>query len=508
MARAFARSVLMVSAATVSVLFGSIPADAQTPPRLLGCEITIDLNATYQCLTNAVNREVKKAETNARAQFEQLPNVARLDWEREVLRQLRVQSAVFNCLEQAPAFDFVATVQRAAANPSAFAQAQLRTSMAQVRTQWSVLIKPELDAIAAGRVPSISPGAAFATGHARVTQVTRAIPGARCLFPSLPPAAQAQAAAIVADVASALEQEMRSILMTHVMPSVQAGLAAQLRSGFQQLGQPSSGPGRPSRASGIGAPAGLSTAPVSTRLEERIPFLKGLTLSDEEIKAIARGVLLERKFEAVFRSGSDALTKLVASAKDASSPTAAFDSAKQLALTALTPTDDWERLYVAIGIEMLRAVGHKYIDSDQPAHGGALLNHAVSLVDFAEGTVHKIVSAICGLIPEVGAAGCAVIQEGVDVVWNGALMPGLEGVAARLVHAAWDGAINRVRNELRTTPSFDDVKTRLDNVDAFISSLPHEAALAAWAGDAVKKDKETIDNHLKAVRELVKEVRR
>jgi hypothetical protein len=470
------------------------PALAQPrPPSLLGCDITIDLNTTFECLQAAVNREVRKAEANAKAQAEQSPHVAHLDWQKEILRQVRSQSALFACLDQPPSFNFVGAVQQAAANPAAFAQAQLRTAIAQARPHWTALLKPELDALAAGRVPAIDSRTAVPTATARLAQATQSMPGARCLFQHIPPALQAQAAAVVGEMSAALEQEMRAVLVTHVLPQVRTGIAAQMRSGYRELGA---------------ARAAVSAAMAPVRLEERVPFLKGLTLTEAEIKTIARGVLMERKYQAVFRSGADALGQLAGVLANGASPAETLEVAKQKAMAALTPTDDWQRLYVAIGLEMVRAVGHKYIDSDQPGHGGALLNHAMSLVQFAEGTVEKAVVAVCGLVPEAGAAGCAVVEEAVNLLWNAAAVPGLEAVASDTIHDAWNTAVDRVRGELERGGALEEIKGRLGRLDAFIASLPHEAALAAWAGDMVKQDKERVDNHLASVRALVKEVRR
>jgi hypothetical protein len=231
---------------------------------------------------------------------------------------------------------------------------------------------------------------------------------------------------------------------------------------------------------------------VNQEIEKRVPFLQGLTLTEREMRAVARGVLLERQFDAAFRGGSEALEGL-AKAVSTGSTGAALDQARQRAESALKGTIDYDQLYAALGVELLRAIGHKYIDSERLGHGGFLLNQGFSLLQLSGGTTQNVTEALCGLIPEVGGIMCAYVLQIVVSVWNGAIVPQLQREVSELIHVAMDTSMDRVRNELARGLKLADVRSRLGPADAVIAAIPSETLVAAWANGFIDQDIKALD---------------
>lgn len=247
-------------------------------------------------------------------------------------------------------------------------------------------------------------------------RVAEQLPGGRCLLQTIPPQLRAQIEATMGGTLSEAERQARTMMNERILPAVRAGLATQLRGGFESVVKV--------------VPSPIPT--VNQEIEKRVPFLQGLTLTEREMRAVARGVLLERQFEVAFRSGSEAIEAL-AKAVVAGSTAAALDQARQRAEAALKATIDYDQLYAAIGVELLRAIGHKYNDSERLGHGGFLLNQGFSLLQLSGGTTQNVTGALCGLIPEVGGVICAYVLQIVVTVWNGALVPQLQREVSDLI---------------------------------------------------------------------------
>jgi hypothetical protein len=159
----------------------------------------------------------------------------------------------------------------------------------------------------------------------------------------------------------------------------------------------------------------------------------GVLLSKEELKAVANGVFAKYLILQL-QNGSKAIQSFTKALGNSGAQTAAVSQIQQ----ALHPQAQWPELFrLELGAEIIRAMGHKYLDSDRPGHGGFLVNEAVGLIQLSEGTVEKVASAACGLIPEVGAAICAIVEEAVDAVWNQGLVPLIRWGATTVLHAGY-----------------------------------------------------------------------
>ncbi len=189
----------------------------------------------------------------------------------------------------------------------------------------------------------------------------------------------------------------------------------------------------------------------------------GVLLSKEELQAVANGVYAKHLILQL-QKGSTAIQTFT---KALGNPAAQASALTQVKL-ALNPQTQWPELFrLELGAEIVRAMGHKFIDSDRPGHGGFLVNEAVGLIQLSEGTVEKVASAVCGLIPEVGAAICAIIEEAVDAVWNQGLVPLIRWGATTVLHEGYNHAMDQGKEalqqgklirELRAkTPAFQNI---------------------------------------------------
>ena len=536
----FAKHLVAAGAALVLTL-ASAPAalaDAtERPPQpklvVAGCEITLNLEATHNCLEKALDRarrdaerhgkeliekqvkavqaeldkaeqqlaaakkelestqksiekEVARAVAKERLNFEKAKRTAdnflATNWGTEISETLATHAPLFACLQKEPGFDFVAMSNAFAKDPGAFVETQVRHAIAGVRTQWATVMKTELAQIASGRVPP-KPAAAFASSADKLARLAQPVPGARCIFTHVTPLVQAHIDQALRDIVPVLEKEMRTILNEQILPEVQKGIAAQLREIFKvvTVPRPPAGPGAPS-------------------LESQLPFVKGLVPTEEEMRGIIRKVLLDRRFKQLERL-LPAVDQLRMVAVDTRSTNAILLQAQRAVLTAIEPTPDWDRFYLQIGVEVVRKIGHKYLDSDETGHGGYLLNNAVSLLNVGEGTIELITEALCGLIPEVGAAACALFEEAINVSWNQGAIPQIEAAASAVIHGVWNDAMNRVRKQVDDGRPIAQLmgKSGLTQIDALIGSLPHEAMLKKWATDESFADEKKLHDLFTAI---------
>lgn len=111
-------------------------------------------------------------------------------------------------------------------------------------------------------------------------------------------------------------------------------------------------------------------------------------------------------------------------------------------------TEDYlENLQRPYKINLFRAMGHKYVDSAEHKHGGYFINQTVSVLQLSEGTVEKIAEAVCGLVPEAGAAICAVVEEVINASWNFGVVPGIESWVKTEIHDYINISMDNLQNE-------------------------------------------------------------
>jgi hypothetical protein len=214
----------------------------------------------------------------------------------------------------------------------------------------------------------------------------------------------------------------------------------------------------------------------------------GVLLSKEELKAVANGVFAKYLILQL-QNGSKAIQSFTKALGNSGAQTAAVSQIQQ----ALHPQAQWPELFrLELGAEIIRAMGHKYIDSDRPGHGGFLVNQAVGLIQLSEGTVEKVASAVCGLVPEVGAAVCAVVEEALDAVWNQGLVPLIRWGATTGLHTGFNETIDQGKAALQQGKLAQDIRAKTPHLQGILNVLSKDLLLHV-ADTNLKETRENLD---------------
>ena len=181
----------------------------------------------------------------------------------------------------------------------------------------------------------------------------------------------------------------------------------------------------------------------------------GLLLTQRELADVVSGVYAKYLIQQL-QNGANVVSDFQGSL---GKPASQGDPLPRLQKT-LSPDAQWPDLFkLELGAEIVRAMGHKFIDSNKPPHGGFLVNQAVGLFQLSEGTIEKLGEAICGLIPEAGAAICAVAEVALDALWNQGLVPTMRWGIKQGLHALLDKEVDDARNALATNKTLEQVRT-------------------------------------------------
>jgi hypothetical protein len=412
-----------------------------------------------------------------------------IDWQRQLLagiQALRLDE-LFRCLGEdanKAKFDVVQAIQQFAQDPVRFVQRTLDGVVQQFGARFDALFGQELRDMAAGKP--------FPTG---VQLVRRAIDklgiladaaGGRCLFEHVRPQLEQSATAvaqIAMQAAAKLQNEARRVFEEKIAPEVFKAMAstlqAVLREQLQNAGVPAAGTG--------GLPPGLAT----------------LLLTEDEMKGVARGVLFQRNVRERFEIAQVNMKALLDPATAAGAVNGHMTNLRKL----IQGTKDYEALYLEIGVEMLRVMAHKYMKSKEAGHGGQLLDQAIGLLQTGEGTVEKVVSALCGLIPEAGAAICAVVEEVVELAWSNVAAVAIEGIAQGLINGAIDQLVDGFKEELLKKKNLDAIRSSVGPLGDILRALPHEQALGLWAGAVLKDEMEVLNRHFSSLVDLAAKAR-
>lgn len=101
---------------------------------------------------------------------------------------------------------------------------------------------------------------------------------------------------------------------------------------------------------------------------------------------------------------------------------------------------------VTLGIEIVRGMAYQFVEDESPGRGGYFLNKAMGVLQLSEGISQRIVSSVCGLVPEVGAAICnATLLQALDAVWNEIILPQVRAQAVSLIKRGIDLALGKAK---------------------------------------------------------------
>lgn len=231
--------------------------------------------------------------------------------------------------------------------------------------------------------------------------------------------------------------------------------------------------------------------------------LTTLLLTEDEMKAVARGVLFNRNVRERFQIAQVNMKSLL----DPGTAPGAVNGHMENLRKLVQGTKDYEALYLEIGVEMLRVMAHKYMKSKEPGHGGYLLDQAIGLLQTGEGSVEKVLSALCGLIPEAGAAVCAVIEEVVELAWSNVVVVAIEGIAQGLIDNAIDQLVDGLKEEILRKKSLAAIRSSVGPLGDVLRALPHEQAIGLWAGAIMNEEMEMLNRHFSSLADLAAKAR-
>lgn len=210
----------------------------------------------------------------------------------------------------------------------------------------------------------------------------------------------------------------------------------------------------------------------------------GLLLTKQELADVVSGVYARYLIQQLQSSAN-----VVAAFQGSLGKSAPPHDQLSLLQKTLSPDAQWPELFrQELGIEIVRAMGHKFIDSNKPPHGGFLINQAVGLFQLSEGTIEKIGEGICGLIPEAGAAICAVAEVALDALWNQGLVPTMRWGIKQGLHELLDKEISNARSALAANKTLENFRA---------SNSPLNGIATLLSKDLINS---IADQHLKDIR--------
>lgn len=174
--------------------------------------------------------------------------------------------------------------------------------------------------------------------------------------------------------------------------------------------------------------------------------------------------------------------------------------------------------YLDIGLEIIRYIGHTFIDSEQPdidlgaglaiPPGGAfMVEAALKAASSAANSVDQTLGGVCGLVPEVGAGACNVGLWVVDKGWEWGGRFAIKQAALFGMNKTYDAFIDRVKDRMHldqgygSTAVMDDLRRQAGPLAPIVDNLQKEAILFL-AESYVKETRLAIEHYNTSVREL------
>jgi len=320
-------------------------------------------------------------------------------------------------------------------DPGGFSQWMIQDQMNQMRTNFSKTMGPALQMLRNGMNQPPQAGLIIDMAFDSWERLAATHPGARCLTPLITKRRPTLKNA-ANQLQARLQTEMKSIFDTHIAPALHEAI-------------------------------GKGLARILTSQDS------GVLLSKEELKAVANGVFAKYLIKQL-QNGSTAIQLFTKALGNQEARSRAVTQIQQ----ALHPQALWPELFrLELGAEIVRAMGHKYIDSDRPGHGGFLVNEAVGLIQLSEGTVEKVSSALCGLVPEAGAAICAIVEEAMDAVWNQGLVPLIRWGATTGLHAGYNQAMDQGKLALQQGKLPRNLRAQTPHLQGILNILSKDLLL-------------------------------
>jgi hypothetical protein len=431
------------------------------------------------------------------SQLKDNPFLAKLESERktlEAVRKLRLDP-LFQCLKGARStrVNLPRDIQEFLTDPGNFANARMNEIWNVVEANFDQVMGEDLQALQGTKRP-LSIQQILDRSARTMQRLADRHAGVKCLHQFLQPHMSKIKKAAVASHRT-LESKTKKLVNTKIAPIVYRTVASNLQSVFAEaIKTGGNQPPRSARIRSRGIPG--EEAVHDSEAIETEEFLaeetggvvsrgiskdkiKGLFPGAKEIHTIAKGVATEYLLSpAKIRDLTAKVQRLadVVGNQNAAGPALAE---LQQALNANTVLP--ELVLFDIGSEILRFIGHKYLDSDLPGNGRFWVNMAMATMNFTEDTVGNVVVSACGLIPEVGAAGCSSVKEIIEAGYHYATAPPIEAAMAKGLDVAFDRAMNKAKEEIKNGHDPKRFRDKAGPLGILLDRFPTKKAVIALA---------------------------
>jgi hypothetical protein len=464
-------------------LRGAIDNLGRTP--ILGCRITPDVPQTSDCLNDRLAKEVAKevAKADARGQVELSKLRRQFETQQATLEQQLAElqksnplgpvavkfqkdlqalavlgtmnlDSVNTCLAAASSAqrDMVQLTQRFVANPPAFPPYIMMDVWRQMEVNFDIVMQEELVGLRQSAANGKLPGTDIILDRAvrAMKKLADRDPSAKCVYAAMEPYIPAMKQ-IARDLQKQIGDKAVNLLQTKVLPVILEPLGQQLGQVFGQLMQ--------SDATG--------------------GSLGSLLPNQKELDRIIRGVAAEQ----LIRPGH---VRTVAQKVKAMSSALGNPQQTQTSLVALQRALDkqeiWpEEVAIQVAMEILRFSGHKWVDSDMPGAGAFAANLAVSTIGTSKDTVGNVVEAACGLIPEAGAAVCAILKQMVEVAYNYVTPETMKILISNVMHSGVDQMINEIAKAYIKKYDPRQARQQMGAFASIVDAFPTREVVIAFA---------------------------
>lgn len=499
----------------------------------------------------ALNQEINKLQADLNKAQADLDRAQR-DFQRQAgalfaaldpatLGQLNLEPLV-QCLAQTPA-DLQRLVTDFAGDPARFAQTEFEVLWRIAAQHMDRMMRNQLQALGRGSV-NASIASLVNEADRMMTELAAQRASSRCLWQAIAPQ-RAQARQIAVQIYPSVDRQMKQLMAQHVQPAIFGAVTDHLgRVLAQATGspppprQPAPPPTATPRPPAPRPSATPSPAPAPARTPARVRMdqvqLQALPLrtrgeegedgehewievddataavversadeglitergvedllpGTEELAKIARGVAAKYLLDAgKIRTVAGNVTQLAGALGN--------EQASQQALArvegALASTQVWtELVLLEIGVEILRFIGHKYIDSNEPWGGASLVNMGVGLLNTLETTVGNVAEAACGLVPEVGAAVCSVVRECVEIAYHNVGVVAAEQAAMKGLHLGYDQVVDTALRAMKQGHDPRTLRQQAGPLGALLDAFPTKEIVVALGDGKTKEMQEAL----------------
>lgn len=547
----------------------------QNPENCIKGKVDAQINEAKNDANRRIDDANKKAQDAqrqadaARQELQNSPYLAKLRGEQQLLQAMRSLQIepLMQCLEAARASgrtDVIQYIQRLNANPGEFTKWLAEDIWRLLEADFDRVMAEELQGLRNPSARAFQQMADPSYAVAKIRRVAEKHEAARCLVQQLSPRLpdlQRSAGELQAATRARMDALFNQRLKPLVDEAVGKGLRAALNASMQQarlvapVRGPQPVPAGPSQMPPPPAPAAKETQPATAPMQQapqtfqQAPSLpnkfggvrsRGLDEGAEgtEGEVGSRGI----KDAAAYLPGPGAVVDIANGvlAEYLLKPAAVHQSADRVhqlavaldspgrqgvpaaAAAVRTSLDNTFQLpgvaYLDIGLEIIRYMGHTFIDSEQadidlgaglaiPPGGAFMVEAALKAASSAANSIDQTVGGVCGLVPEVGAGACNIGLWVVDKGWEWGGRFAIKQAALFAMNKSYDALIDRVKDRMHqdqgygSTAVMDDLRRQAGPLAPVLDNLQKEAILFL-ADSYVKETRLAIEHYNTSVREL------